>query len=104
MSEAKCELKKNGFFDWCTGMKKCLEPMANEGHKGLIQVNLSNLETMKTTCLGVKYKLNAQDKGLLLNICPWCGEKIINGHNLRPTDQDKKKYAFVEGYKPTESI
>ena len=104
MGKIKCELKKNGLFNWCNAMRQRLEPLANEGYKGLIQINLSNFKTRNTTCLGIKYKLNAKDKGLLLNKCPWCGEKIINGHLMKREAQDKRIYTFVKNYKPTELL
>jgi len=72
----KCRLQKNGFFKWCNAMNKYLEPEANIGKKGLIQVNVTNFKTHKTRCIGVAYKNN--DRGLMLNYCPWCKSNILN--------------------------
>lgn len=39
---------------------------------GLHASNTLNLETGKVRLLGIAYKTSAKDKGLLLNVCPWC--------------------------------
>ena len=44
--------------------------------KGLRMVRVVNEETMDQTLKGVVYAREAKDAGLLLNFCPWCGEKI----------------------------
>lgn len=76
-SNIKCTLKENGFIDFCTGMDRCLEPQANTKSKGLVQLNLYNFKTGKERCLGVVYQKSRKDRGLMLNLCPWCGENIL---------------------------
>jgi len=32
--------------------------------------------TFEEEFVGVVYKTNAKDKGLMLNVCPWCGGSV----------------------------
>ncbi len=91
MSKEKCELNKDGFYDWCNGMNKKLHPEANAKVKGLIQVNLFNFTTGKESCLGVVYKSDIHDKGLILNLCPWCGEGILNQGKLKQKKRNRRR-------------
>ncbi len=87
MANVKCKLKEDGFYEWCNGMNTKLHGEANAKVKGLVQVNLFNFKTTKESCLGVVYKRDVNDKGLMLNLCPWCGEKILNKSKVK----DKKE-------------
>lgn len=49
----------------------------NEKRKGFQSVEVVNLAEVKTETIGVAYRLSAKDKGLMLNFCPFCGEKIL---------------------------
>jgi len=54
----------------CKAMEmKCAD---NEHGKGLSVLHTMNLGTGEERMLGVVYKTSANDKGLLLNVCPWC--------------------------------
>lgn len=85
MSKAKCELKKDGFFDWCNAMGLMLHEEANAWVKGLVQINLTNLASGDESCLGVVYRKDSKRKGekVMLNVCPWCGEKILNQSKIK---------------------
>jgi len=87
MSEKKCELKEDGFYSWCNGMNRCLNEEANASIKGLTQINLFNFKTAKESYLGVTYKRSKEDKGLMLNKCPWCGEEILNRSKMKPPEK-----------------
>ena len=85
MSKIKCELKKNGFYGWCNGMSMMLHNEANARIKGLVQINLYNFAKDTSSCLGVVYRKDSKLKGikLMLNRCPWCGEKILNKEHIK---------------------
>jgi hypothetical protein len=87
MSKEKCELKDDGFYNWCNGMNTRLNPEANVKAKGLAQVNLFNFSTGKESCLGVTYRRDKNDNGLMLNKCPWCGEEILNKSKIKPPEK-----------------
>ncbi len=65
---AKCDAKK-----FCPVMERSL---ASEGQKGLTAMDLFNMRTMKRTATLVVYKRTPGDKGVCLNLCPWCGESL----------------------------
>ena len=44
--------------------------------KGLIRFEVISRKTGQYRVLGVLYKTGARDKGLMLNVCPWCGCNI----------------------------
>ena len=85
MINVKCKLRDDGFFEWCTAMKKMLHPEENSLEKGLVQVNIFSLESAKESCLGVQYRdshLTTANK-IMLNKCPWCGENILNYSKIK---------------------
>jgi len=88
MVNAKCKLKEDGFFEWCTAMEKMLYPEANAQVKGLVQVNLFNFTTGKESCLGVAYRDSHLKKcnKIVLNKCPWCGEDIFNHSKIKKVE------------------
>jgi hypothetical protein len=62
---------------------KTLESRADSGfeskRKGLRFLdNMIHFESGIDWNFGAAYFRTATDKGLLLNYCPWCGEKILN--------------------------
>ena len=85
MVNAKCKLKEDGFFEWCTALDRMLHPEANAWVKGLVQVNLFNFNTGKESCLGVVYRDSHLKKAqkIMLNKCPWCGEDILNHSKIK---------------------
>lgn len=44
----------------------------NDNGKGLVAVHTERLSTGEEFFLGVAYKTSARDRGLMLNVCPWC--------------------------------
>lgn len=54
----------------CEAMERAT--FGNQGCKGLSVANTLNLQSGNFRMLGVVYKSSAKDKGLLLNVCPWC--------------------------------
>jgi len=89
MAKDKCELK-NGWYNWCNGMKKSLEGEANAKRKGFIQVNLFNFKKGTESCLGVAYKKSMHDKGIMLNYCPFCSQIILNTPKLKDKNTRKE--------------
>lgn len=49
-----------------------LESRLVDSGKGFKALHAINMTTGNFRLLGVAYKQNAKDKGLLLNVCPWC--------------------------------
>ncbi len=44
--------------------------------RGLRLITVLNLKTHKERFGGICHHLNAQDKGLMVNFCPWCGGDV----------------------------
>jgi hypothetical protein len=44
--------------------------------KGLVFIKVINLKTGIERELGIAYKTDAKDRGLLINFCPFCGGNI----------------------------
>lgn len=54
----------------CIHMQRMVD--GNEQGKGLVAIHCFSAQAQKERLLGVAYKTSAKDKGLLLNVCPWC--------------------------------
>lgn len=54
-----------------------LEKRLVDGGKGFKAMHTLKMgdPSSVTRFLGVAYKTNTKDRGLLLNVCPWCGGK-----------------------------
>lgn len=46
--------------------------------KGIVPVDVVDHKEHKIKRIGVAYKRNRTDKGIMLNYCPWCGKFIGN--------------------------
>lgn len=73
---AKCkiadDLKDVGM---CAAMTKYIQ---HEGRpKGLRLNVLTNFKTNKRRVAYITYHESAKDDGVVLNLCPWCGENLI---------------------------
>lgn len=44
--------------------------------KGLSYVVVADIATLEYATYGIVYKKTANDRGLMLNYCPWCGADI----------------------------
>jgi hypothetical protein len=78
---AKCSKKA-----WCTGMQNILEnTLANQYKKGVCVVNLYNMNNHRMWTIGIVYKKTSHDNGVILNVCPFCGENI--NYSMEPEDQ-----------------
>lgn len=51
--------------------------IAGHSGKGLVYLATYNIKTEKERVVGVYYKKSSTDRGLMLNYCPFCGEKIL---------------------------
>lgn len=60
---------------WC----KWLDERLNDGYhgKGFCAVDVVHHETGTVSSYGVRYRTSSKDKGLMLNFCPFCGERIF---------------------------
>lgn len=50
-----------------------LDKVSGNDGKGLVAFHTANPDTHTDRFLGVAYKTSAKDRGLMLNVCPWCG-------------------------------
>jgi hypothetical protein len=71
----KEENYKCGKDMFCKQMAKRIKP-PGEGGYGLFTFVLMDWDKIKERTVGVIYKETARDRGLVLNYCPFCGEKI----------------------------
>lgn len=55
----------------CAGMDFALSQ--TKGRTGIGFENILDLRTGRFSPLGYLYRGNAKDKGIVLNLCPWCG-------------------------------
>lgn len=61
---------------WCSQMDAVLAPEANQRVKGVVQINITSMQTGNQRIAGIAYRTKASDRGVFLNVCPWCGEPI----------------------------
>lgn len=62
---------------WCAGMRMSLEhTRANSHRRGLTTVIVTNLHTGKDRLVGVAYRKDAKDRGVMLNTCPFCSASL----------------------------
>lgn len=78
MSDAKqsgpCRIE-NGVVYGCEAMTEYCQP-AGSHSKGMEWLQLTNFTTMERRIAGVVYKDRPSSSGILLNVCPWCGQEI----------------------------
>lgn len=74
---------------YCKALDDRIEGMANHRGKGLVLMVMTNFTTGDTRKVGVAYKLSAKDGGLLLNHCPFCGERIDQGFRNPATGESE---------------
>jgi hypothetical protein len=60
---------------WCRRLRKRLQE-ANSRKKGLAPLVVSSGDR-DDKIIGVTYKTDPHDRGMMLNVCPWCGEPIL---------------------------
>lgn len=75
MAEGPCQILPDGNVSFCPAMNEYCQGV-NERAKGLVALQICNLETGKIRIAGVVYKDAPASKGILLNFCPWCGRPI----------------------------
>lgn len=68
-------------------MSENLNDEANDNGKGLSVLVLLNTRTGKDRVAGVRYRKRVGHRGLLLNRCPWCAERI----DFIVQDQEQKR-------------
>jgi len=79
----KCYFNKDSVFKPCKG----LDTNVNwQGDTGLIAPELFNFTNGECRIIGIVYKRLKKDKGIYLNVCPFCGEKILNDKKQLNTD------------------
>lgn len=77
MKERRKRCSRNG---WCWAMEHRLNDENNSHMKGLSVLVLMDMKTGKDLPpWGIFFRKDAKDKGLLLNVCPWCTRPIFFG-------------------------
>lgn len=76
---------------FCSRLAERLEAEANARRKGLVLVVATNLETGALRTVGVSFKQGAKDPGLLLNVCPFCAERIDHGFQPKAPKQEPRR-------------
>lgn len=71
----KCGYRDDGTLASCPAMKEYAEN-APSHKKGLSYVVVIDTKTLVSSVYGIVYKRTAQDPGIMLNYCPWCGGDI----------------------------
>jgi hypothetical protein len=61
---------------WCTRMEERLAPEANAHVKGFVQLTVTDFKTGKGHRRGVMYRKSPQDRGFVMNFCPFCGTNL----------------------------
>lgn len=75
-NNSPCKIQDDGNVTFCHAMGKYCQP-ANAHTKGMVALQLCNLQTGQIRIAGVVYKEKPSSSGILLNSCPWCGESIF---------------------------
>ncbi len=72
----KCSVRDGRFVDPCNTLEKAVDASGFSKAKGLYRHELYNTKTGEHS--RTMFGLRAKDfpNGLLLNFCPWCGERI----------------------------
>ena len=85
-----CDLKRR---KWCPGMAGVIQHESSR--KGIVALMTFNLTAGYTGEL-IVYKKSATDRGLILNLCPWCGANLEKD---MPLSKGKKKATKKAGSK-----
>jgi len=75
LPERKCHRAGGRFASYCQGMTEALKGQTEQG-KGLGELHGFVDGAPDVLLLGVTYRPKARTAGLLLNVCPWCGESL----------------------------
>lgn len=59
---------------WCPAMSARLNDSSGAGMSVL---NLMNFKTGEESIGGVLFKRDRRDRGIMLNVCPWCAAPIM---------------------------
>ena len=68
-----CNVKKR---DLCETLSDRLNQESNAHKKGFTTIVIFSSRTRKFKTIGVAYKKNSKDEGVMLNFCPFCGESL----------------------------
>jgi len=76
----KCARPIGAIDQWCAGMAMALEGAPQNGSGKGLSVSVGWAENdppaTRPRILHVVYLRKARDAGIILNTCPWCGERI----------------------------
>lgn len=83
---------------WCLAMEENLNPEVNARAKGLSVVEVLNWSTSQYRTVGVCYKTKPSDRGVMLNVCPWCKNPIlwdqVEKEETEPPGEDLSGWTF----------
>jgi hypothetical protein len=88
MSYGEVDRERKGTFPLvrCAMMDSKLQ-LTNAHVKGLSMLIVMHMGSLGDACVGIVYKTSANDPGVMLNLCPWCGGDIAP----RPRDHEQLK-------------
>ena len=76
MENKKCSVENKHVIP-CEGLLSLVEGKYSDTKKGLFFLDLMSADTGESTRSGYGIKSGQHKKnGVILNYCPWCGEKI----------------------------
>lgn len=82
ISKRKCTKKR-----WCDLMERQVQPSSSAKVKGLSVFCTDKIDSkgvIHTRLWGVVSRNSKKDRGLLLNVCPWCRAPILWADNKKP--------------------
>ena len=80
----KCYFDLEGKYNPCAAMNKKVNWLND---KGIYCPEIINFTTSLVRRIGVSYKLKKKEKGIWFNVCPFCGEHILNDKQQLNTDK-----------------
>lgn len=63
--------------EWCKVMGTALDIQPNARRRGLAALQLASLDNGGLRTAGVVWKASSTDRGVVLNVCPWCGASLL---------------------------
>jgi uncharacterized protein (DUF1015 family) len=79
MSENKIIINKCSKTSYCDILSNYIQ---DHNNKGIVNLDVTNYINGEIRHLGLAYKKSTKDQGIMLNFCPFCGERIFEVKGL----------------------
>lgn len=63
---------------YCNMISECIQDHHN---KGIVSIDVTDSTNGEIKHIGLAYKKSTKDRGIMLNVCPFYGEKIQHWEN-----------------------